>query len=94
MQLYKTHPYGQQHDIGQGGAPEEPVACGTSASTSSTYYVPNNMAIFISGDIDIDETIAIIDEHTLIGWEPKPICRISRRRGTRRPSNGREQVER
>ena len=26
-----------------------------------TYYVPNNMAIFISGDIDIDETIQLID---------------------------------
>ena len=26
-----------------------------------TYYVPNNMAIAISGDIDIEQTIELID---------------------------------
>ena len=33
-----------------------------------TYYVPNNMAIFISGDIDIDETIQLIEREFSL-WE-------------------------
>ncbi len=30
---------------------------------AETYYVPNNMAIVLSGDIDFEETIQIIDKH-------------------------------
>ena len=37
-----------------------------------TYYVPNNMAIFISGDIDIDETIQLIDREFSL-WERREL---------------------
>ncbi len=37
-----------------------------------TYYVPNNMAIFISGDIDIDETIQLIDREFAL-WERREL---------------------
>ena len=38
----------------------------------NTYYVPNNMAIFISGDIDIDETIQLIDREFSL-WERREL---------------------
>ena len=38
----------------------------------NTYYVPNNMAICLSGHIDITETIRIIAEN-FGSWQPKPI---------------------
>ena len=37
-----------------------------------TYYVPNNMAIAISGDIDIEETIALIDQEFSL-WQKKKL---------------------
>jgi len=37
--------------------------------------VPNNMGIFISGDIDIEETIALIAEK-FGHWEPKPVPEV------------------
>ena len=37
-----------------------------------TYYVPNNMAIHISGDIDSEETIGIIDEY-FSRWQSKEL---------------------
>jgi len=37
-----------------------------------TYYVPNNMAICISGDIDIEETIQIIADN-FNRWEPRSL---------------------
>ena len=37
-----------------------------------SYYVPNNMAIFISGDIDIDETIQLIEREFSL-WERREL---------------------
>ena len=36
------------------------------------YYVPNNMAIFISGDIDLDETIELIEREFSL-WERREL---------------------
>ena len=36
------------------------------------YYVPNNMAIFISGDIDLDETIQLIEREFSL-WERREL---------------------
>ena len=38
----------------------------------NTYYVPNNMAICLSGDFDPDATIKLIDEK-FSGWKSKPV---------------------
>lgn len=38
----------------------------------NTYYVPNNMAICLSGDFDPDATIRIIDQK-FNGWKSKPV---------------------
>ncbi len=37
-----------------------------------SYYVPNNMAIFISGDIDLDETIQLIEREFSL-WERREL---------------------
>src|ERR1035437_6674174 len=38
----------------------------------NTYYVPNNMAICLSGDFDPDETIKLIDKK-FSSWKSKPV---------------------
>ena len=60
-----------------------------------TYYVPNNMAIFISGDIDIDETIQLIDREFSL-WERRELPSISRlqRACDRRSGTDRGQLSR
>lgn len=37
-----------------------------------TYYVPNNMAVVLAGDIDYDATIAMVDKY-FGGWKSKPV---------------------
>lgn len=69
--LYKNHPYGQQSTIGDAEHLKNPSLVYIQ-NYFDTYYVPNNMAIFISGDIDINETIALISENFSI-WPAKPL---------------------
>ena len=72
--LFKKHPYGQQTTIGEAEHLKNP-SIQNMYDFYNTYYVPNNMAICISGDIDIDETIEMIEAHFSI-WQkqdlPKP----------------------
>lgn len=72
--LYKVHPYGQQPTIGKVEHLKNPSLVYIQ-NYFDTYYVPNNMAIFISGDIDIDETIAIISDK-FSRWESKPVPEV------------------
>lgn len=64
--LYKEHPYGQQTTIGKVEHLKNP-SLRNMYWFYNTYYVPNNMAIVISGDIRIDDTIKLIDQH-FSGW--------------------------
>jgi len=72
--LYKVHPYGQQPTIGTVEHLKNPSLVYIQ-NYFDTYYVPNNMAIFMSGAIDIDETIALISEK-FSKWEAKPIPEV------------------
>ncbi len=72
--LYKKHPYGQQTTIGDAEHLKNPSLVYI-RNFFDTYYVPNNMAIFISGDIDIDSAIATISA-TFGGWQPKPVPEV------------------
>lgn len=72
--LYKVHPYGQQPTIGTVDHLKNPSLVYIQ-NYFDTYYVPNNMGIFISGDIDIEETIALIAEK-FGHWEPKPVPEV------------------
>ncbi len=75
-QLYKKHPYGQQTTIGNVDHLKNPSLKNV-YQYYNTYYVPNNLAIFISGDIDVQETIQLIDEHFSI-WKAKPLPKLKR----------------
>ncbi|MGI9250384.1 MAG: M16 family metallopeptidase [Pseudohongiellaceae bacterium] len=69
--LFKVHPYGQQPTIGTVEHLKNPSLVYIQ-DYFDTWYVPNNMAIFISGDIDIDSTIALIADE-FGDWEAKPL---------------------
>lgn len=72
--MFKVHPYGQQPTIGTVEHLKNPSLVYIQ-NYFDTYYVPNNMGIFISGDIDIDETIALISEN-FSRWEHKPVPEV------------------
>ncbi len=72
--LYKKHPYGQQTTIGDAEHLKNPSLVYIQ-NYFDTYYVPNNMAIFISGDINIDETIATISD-AFGQWQAKPVPEV------------------
>lgn len=69
--LYKHHPYGQQSTIGDAEHLKNPSLVYI-RDYFDTWYVPNNMAIFISGDIDIEDTIQVISDE-FSHWEAKPL---------------------
>ena len=60
--LYPNHPYGQQTTIGRPEHLKNPSITNVK-NFHDTWYVPNNMAICLSGDFDPDEMIAIIKKY-------------------------------
>ncbi|MFN4082950.1 MAG: M16 family metallopeptidase [Bacteroidia bacterium] len=60
--LFKNHTYGTQTTIGTVEHLKNPSLIKI-RNYYNTYYVPNNMAIIMSGDLDPDQTIKLIDEH-------------------------------
>lgn len=60
--LYPNHPYGQQTTLGDPDHLKNP-SMKNIRQFFDTYYVPNNMAVVLSGDFNFDEAIAIIDKH-------------------------------
>lgn len=66
--IFPNHPYGKQTVIGTIEHLKNPSI--TAIKTYfDTYYRPNNAAICMSGDLDYDTTIALIDQH-FGDWEP------------------------
>lgn len=60
--LYPTHPYGTQTTIGTGEHLKNP-SMEKIHQFFDTYYVPNNMAVVLAGDIDYEKTIALVDKY-------------------------------
>lgn len=60
--LFPKNPYGQQTTLGRIEHLKNPSLVNI-RNFYSTYYVPNNMAVCLSGDFDYDEAIAIIDKY-------------------------------
>ena len=58
--LFPKHPYGQQTTIGTSEHLKNPSMVAIN-NYFDTYYVPNNMAVVLVGDLDFDETIKKID---------------------------------
>ena len=60
--LFPHHPYGTQTVLGTQENLKNPSITNIK-NYHSTWYVPNNMAICLSGDLDPDQTIATIDKY-------------------------------
>ena len=60
--LYPTHPYGTQTTIGTIEHLQNPSITEIKKYFGE-YYVPNNMALCLSGDLDFDQTIRLIDKY-------------------------------
>ena len=90
--LFKVHPYGQQSTLGTVEHLKNPSITAIEEFFAK-HYVPENMAICISGNIDPDRTIEIIEKYFSSWknpealrpepkWEEKPLkvensCRFS-----------------
>ena len=68
--LYPHHPYGQQTTIGTQEHLKNPSITNIKAHLAS-YYVPNNIAICVSGDFDPDEMVAAVEKY-FGDWQPNP----------------------
>ena len=66
--LTPTHPYGTQTTIGTQEHLKNPSITNIK-NYFKKWYVPNNVAICMAGDLDMDKTIAIIDQY-FGGWKP------------------------
>lgn len=69
--LFKKHTYGTQTTIGKSEHLKNPSLISLKNYYNSR-YVPNNVAICMSGDFDPDEAIKLIDAK-FGSWQPKPI---------------------
>ncbi|GHM99194.1 peptidase M16 [Cytophagales bacterium WSM2-2] len=67
---FKKHPYGTQTVIGTIDHLKNPSITEIKKYFYK-YYRPNNVAICLSGDLDYDKTIAMIDK-SFGSWEPNP----------------------
>lgn len=66
--LYPSHPYGTQTTIGTQEHLKNPSIVNIK-NYFRRYYVPNNMAICMSGDFDPDEVMTILDRY-FGDWKP------------------------
>ena len=60
--LFPHHPYGKQSIIGTQDHLKNPSITNIK-NYFDTWYVPNNMAVVMAGDLDPDKTIKIIDQY-------------------------------
>ena len=73
--LFKNHPYGTQTTIGTGEHLKNPSMVKIHEFFDK-WYVPNNMAVILAGDIDFDKTVALVDKH-FGGWKRKDVPAFS-----------------
>jgi predicted Zn-dependent peptidase len=74
--LYEVHPYGQQTTLGTVEHLKSPSLVNI-YEYFETYYVPNNMAICISGAVDTEEAIETIDRY-FSPWEREKLPRAKK----------------
>lgn len=87
--LYKKHPYGQQTTLGSVEHLKNP-SLQKMYAFYQRYYVPNNMALVISGDIDLKQARTIIEKYFSV-WKPREVPPFIPPREM--PLQGREQVD-
>jgi len=69
--LYPNHPYGTQTTLGSGEHLKNP-SMEKIHTFFDTYYVPNNMAMVLAGDLDYDKTVAMAQKY-FGGWKRKEV---------------------
>lgn len=69
--LFPTHPYGTQTTIGEGEHLKNPSMVNIH-NYYNKYYIPNNIAICLSGDLDPDATMDLVTKY-FGDWEAKPL---------------------
>lgn len=87
--LYKSHPYGTQTTLGSVEHLKNPSLT-KMYEFYRKYYVPNNMAIVISGDIDIAQTKEVITKY-FGSWKKREVPKFEIPK--EKPLNGVEKVE-
>ncbi|MCT4673179.1 MAG: insulinase family protein [Prolixibacteraceae bacterium] len=60
--MFPGHPYGTQTTIGEAAHLKNPSMVNIH-KYHDKYYVPNNMAICLAGDLDMEKTIKLIDQY-------------------------------
>lgn len=70
-ELFPNHTYGTQTTIGTVGHLKNPSLVRIREYLAK-YYVPNNMALCLAGDLDPDSTVAMADKY-LGSWVSKPV---------------------
>lgn len=88
--LFKVHPYGQQSTLGTIEHLKNP-SISAIEEFYAKHYVPENMAICISGDIDPSETIPLIEKY-FSSWK-SPTHLRPEPNWKEEPLNGREFVQ-
>ena len=68
--LFPHHPYGQQTTLGSQEHLKNPSITNVK-KYHDVYYVPNNIAVCVSGDFDPKEMVAAIEKY-FGDWEPNP----------------------
>ncbi len=68
--LFPHHPYGLQTTLGSQEHLKNPSITNVK-KYHDVYYVPNNIAVCVSGDFDPDEMVAAIEKY-FGDWEPNP----------------------
>ncbi len=76
--LFPDHPYGLQTTLGHPEHLKNPSMTSINEFYKK-YYVPNNMALSMSGDFDPDEAIRIVDEYLgkLVPGELPPLPKVN-----------------
>lgn len=73
QQLFKKHPYGQQKVIGTSEHLKNP-SINAINDYFKKYYVPNNMAVILVGNLEFDKTIQMVDK-AFGGYQRKELSR-------------------
>ncbi|MBO4670530.1 MAG: insulinase family protein [Bacteroidales bacterium] len=68
--LYPNHPYGKQTTLGSQEHLKNPSITNVK-KYHDTYYVPNNIAVCVSGDFKPDELVAALEKY-FGDWAPNP----------------------
>ena len=82
--LFQGHPYGSQTVIGTQDHLKNPSLLAI-RKQKDTYYVPNNVAICLSGDFDPDQVVALVKKYfgdwkanpDLPEWEAAPVKKLT-----------------